>query len=84
MGGLLQSGSLVGLSCSDVRVVFLVVSFIYVCLVFCILAHPLVAYDLKWLYGGYWGYQGLLLLCSNMVVYVVCTTVQIGLHKASE
>ena len=51
---------------------------------FCILAHPLVAYDLKWLYGGYWGYQGLLLLCSNMVVYVVCTTVQIGLHKASE
>ena len=53
--------------------------------IFCILAHPLVAYDLKWLYGGYWGYQGLLLLCSNMVVYdVVCTTVQIGLHKASE
>ena len=49
-----------------------------------ILAHPLVAYDLKWLYGGYWGYQGLLLLCSSMVVYMVCTTVQIGLHKASE
>ena len=54
------------------------------CAWFRILAHPLVAYDLKWLYGGYWGYQGLLLLCSNMVVYVVCTTVQIGLHKASE
>ena len=54
------------------------------CVWFCILAHPLVAYDLKWLYGGYWGYQSLLLLCSNMVVYVVCTTVQIGLHKASE
>ena len=41
------------------------------CLVFFVYRftlHPLVAYDLKWLYGGYWGYQGLLLLCSSMVV----------------
>ena len=64
---------------------FFVFSFIYVLFsILCILAHPLVAYDLKWLCGGYWGYQGLFLLCSSMVVYVVCTTVQIGLHKASE
>ena len=47
-----------GFTTTTTRVVFLVVSFIYVCLVFCILAHPLVAYDLKWLYGGGIGVPG--------------------------